>query len=367
MQRLNCLIQDSDSDEEVIPRRPRWLKERIDLFEYYDDRDFTIRFRLSKEATLFLLTKIEHKLEYISDRNFSISPMNQLLGTLRFYATNSTQMLIGDICGWSTPTANKIIHRVSATIAALHKEYIKFPTTQQEMRKEQDNFYQIARFPRVIGAMDCTHIKLSFVPLRCQVGGEQAELYRNRKGFFSINVQTICNTNLEITDIVARWPGSCHDSTIFNNSVIKAKFEDGCYDNSILVVDGGYASTSYMMPPLGSPRTQVEQLYNESQIRTRNPIERSYGVWKRRFPVLALGMRVKLEKALTIIVATAVLHNILRRRGEILPPDDPELEIPAPWEQIINDGQMSQAVSGGPVQQHEARDAIIANYFSSLV
>lgn len=68
MQRLNCLIQDSDSDEEVIPRRPRWLKERIDLFEYYDDRDFTIRFRLSKEATLFLLTKIEHKLEYISDR-----------------------------------------------------------------------------------------------------------------------------------------------------------------------------------------------------------------------------------------------------------------------------------------------------------
>ncbi|PZC80771.1 hypothetical protein B5X24_HaOG213995 [Helicoverpa armigera] len=115
MQRLNRLIQ--DSDEEVITRRPRWLKERIDLLEYNDDRDFTTQ---------------------------------QLLGTLTFYVTNSTQMLIGDICGWSIPTANKIIHRVSATIAALHKEYIHFPTTQQEMRKEQDNFYQIARFPRVI-------------------------------------------------------------------------------------------------------------------------------------------------------------------------------------------------------------------------
>ncbi|CAF4944265.1 unnamed protein product [Pieris macdunnoughi] len=252
MQRLNNLIDDSDSDEEIIPRL--------------------------KKQTLFLLSKIERNLEYISDRNFSIAPINQLLGTIRFYATNSTQMTIGDTCGWSTPTTNKIIHRVSAAIAALHSEYIKFPSTQLEIRTEQDNFYHIARFPRVIGAMKCTHIKLSFVPLRSQVGGEQAELYRNRKGYFSINVQTICNSNLEITDIVARWPGSCHDSTIFNNSIIKVKFEDGCYGDALLVVDGGYASTSYMMAPLESPRTQAEQLYNESQIRTRNPVERSYGV-----------------------------------------------------------------------------------------
>lgn len=280
-------------------------------------------------------------------------------------------MTIGDTCGWSTPTTNKIIHRVGAAIAALHCEYIKFPSTQLEIRTEQDNFYQIARFPRVIGAMDCTHIKLSFVPLRSQVGGEQAELYRNRKGYFSINVQTICNSNLEITDIVARWPGSCHDSTIFNNSIIKVKIEDGCYGDALLVVDGGYASTCYMMPPLESPRTQADQLYNESQIRTRNTIERSYGVWKRRFLVLALGVRVKLEKALTIIVATAVLHNILRRREETLPPDDPEVHLPAPWEQILSDGPIPQSQSTEseriPGRLHRTRDALIANYYQSLL
>ncbi|RVE51198.1 hypothetical protein evm_004163 [Chilo suppressalis] len=69
MQRLNNMIDDSDSDEEIIPRRPRWLKERKDLFEYYDDHDFAMRFRLSKEA-LFLLLKIERNLEYISDRAY---------------------------------------------------------------------------------------------------------------------------------------------------------------------------------------------------------------------------------------------------------------------------------------------------------
>lgn len=177
-------------------------------------------------------------------------------------------------------------------------------------------------------------------------------------------MQTICNANLEITDIVARWPGQAHDSTIFNSCYRKTKFEAGAYGNAHLVVDGGYSSSiPYMMAPLGNPTTPVEQLYNESQIRTRNPVERSYGVWKRRFPVLAMGMRVKLDKTLVIIVATAVLHNILRRRGEQIPQDDPELQLPAPWEDIIRSGQIGNNMNQDSTQNSGAREALIANYF----
>lgn len=68
-------------------------------------------------------------------------------------------------------------------------------------------------------------------------GGENAELFRNRKGYFSLNVQTVCNSNLEITNVVARWQGSVHDSTIFNNSRLRANFEDGTYGNSLLLED----------------------------------------------------------------------------------------------------------------------------------
>lgn len=38
-------------------------------------------------------------------------------------------------------------------------------------------------------------------------------------------------------------------------------------------------------------------------------------MWKRRFPVLSMGMNIKLETVLAVIVATAVLHNIARRFG----------------------------------------------------
>jgi len=104
-------------------------------------------------------------------------------------------------------------------------------------------------------------------------------------------VQAICNANLEITDIVARWQGSVHDATIFNNSRIRALFEVGMFGNSLLLGDGGYPLRSYFMTPLQNPRTRAEQLYNESHIRTRNTIERVFGIWKRRFPILALGSR----------------------------------------------------------------------------
>ncbi|XP_026740914.1 putative nuclease HARBI1 [Trichoplusia ni] len=362
--RLYALINETDSeDDDYFCPRPRWFKERPNYFEEYDEHDFVIRFRLSKEATLSLLAKIEHRLEYTSDRNKPISPVNQLLATLRFYATNNTQMSIGDFVGISTPTSHRVIHQVSAAIASLHKEYIRFPTTREEIRKEQDSFFQIARFPRVIGAMDCTHVRIS------SPGGDHAELYRNRKGYFSINVQTICNANLEITDIVARWPGSSHDSTIFNNSCIKSKFETGQYGNALLLVDGGYASTSYMMTPLENPRTPVEQLYNESQIRTRNPVERSYGIWKKRFPALALGLRTKLDKSLTIIVATAVLHNMLMQRGEVNPIDDPALQLPAPWDELLHHGQITQQPQHPQqyIRPNSVRDAIINNYFQSIL
>lgn len=53
-----------------------------------------------------------------------------------------------------------------------------------------------------------------------------------------------------MTDIVVRWPGSTHDSYIFNNSRLKRLFEEGRYGNAVLVGDSGYACKSYMMTPL---------------------------------------------------------------------------------------------------------------------
>lgn len=150
------------------------------------------------------------------------------------------------------------------------------------------------------------------------VGGDIAENFRNRKGYFSLNVQVVCNSQMQIMDVVARWPGATHDSFIFNNSAVRMKLEMGEFKNLILLGDSGYPLRSYLLTPIANPTTAAQKLYNESHIRTRNVIERTFGVWKRRFPILSVGIRTQLPLAQAIVVACAVLQNIAKKNQDEL-------------------------------------------------
>lgn len=133
----------------------------------------------------------------------------------------------------------------------------------------KQGFYNIAKFPRCIGALDCTHVKI------LSPGGEDDEIYRNRKNYFSINVQTICNSQLMIRSIVARWPGSTHDSMILHHSLIKKRLDAGEFGDGVIVTDSGYAIEGRIIIPMLNPVTEAENVFNESQICIRNPIEQS--------------------------------------------------------------------------------------------
>lgn len=86
--------------------------------------------------------------------------MNQLLCTLRYFATGSQLTACGDVIGIHESTACRILHRVTHSIASLYSQYIKMPITETEQSNVVLKFYNIAKFPRVIGAIDCTHIKI---------------------------------------------------------------------------------------------------------------------------------------------------------------------------------------------------------------
>lgn len=192
-------------------------------------------------------------------------------------------------------------------------------------------------------------------------GTENGEIFRNRKGYFSLNVQTLCDAKLKIMNIVARWPGSTHDSTIFNNSRICARFEAGEFGNHLVVADGGYQCRRYLMTPLRNCLLPKERLYNESLVRTRNCIERSYGVWKRRFPILVTGMKVKLLTIQCIIVTTAILHNVCCINNEVDPPPLDDFV----YDQMQNASGTSMSASGNDVNT-DVRTALVNDYFDSL-
>lgn len=91
-------------------------------------------------------------------RNFAVDPLTQLLLTLRFYASGSMLITCADFVGIHKSTASRIIRNTTRAIASLKDEYIKMSVTAEEILDMKLNFHDIAQFPKVIGALDCTHV-----------------------------------------------------------------------------------------------------------------------------------------------------------------------------------------------------------------
>jgi len=90
------------------------------------------------------------------------------------------------------------------------KKFIYFPK-DDELINVKEKFYEKRQFPEIIGAIDCTHVKIK--PPKAM-----NFIYRNRKGYKSLNVQGVCDADECFTHVNAAWPGSTHDSRIFRES-----------------------------------------------------------------------------------------------------------------------------------------------------
>ena len=325
----------------------RVLRDRNNPFEFYSEEEFKSRYHIRKETTQALLQLLSTDLNHVSSKNNCIPPILQLAVALRFFATGQFQTTDSDLVGVSQPSVCRIIHRVSTAIARRRRRFIQFPaTTNLQIFKEK--FSLVGGMPGVIGCIDCTHIPI------VSPGGEDAELYRNHKGFFSINVQATCDPDLFFTSIVCRWPGSTHDSRIFDNSRLCAMFENNMV-NGILLGDGGYACREYIMTPVPNPVTAKQKRYNEAHIETRIKVERMFGLWKQRFRCLMIPLRTHLNKTLTIIVATACLHNFALSNGDFFDVEEPTERTAT----SSTDSGSNNASRAGNI----ARQQIIVNFF----
>lgn len=303
----------SESDLEVMEfisniSVPRNLRRRRNPFEMFSDEEFKLRYRFDKNTVVHLSDIISPTLAPVMHRTYSLSVLEQIFIALRFYATGTFQVVVGDDINVHKTTVSRVVYKVSKEIAKLARNYINMPN-DEELREVKTQFFNIAGFPNVIGCVDGSHIPIQ------SPGGDQAELFRNRKGYFSINIQAVCDAKLQIRDIDARWHGSTHDSTVYHNSFLRARLDNNEIDGHLLG-DSAYPCGKHMMTPFLNPATNAEKLYNEAQIRTRNTVERTFGVWKRRFACLSQKLRLKLEHTLAVIVATAVLHNIAIQQND---------------------------------------------------
>nr|CAI5851609.1 unnamed protein product [Callosobruchus analis] len=77
--------------------------------------------------------------------------------------------------------------------------WIKFLSTNDEIREAQHLWQQVYMFPAAIGVVDCTHGRIS-------KPGQFGDEYINMKGIASINVQATCSAQEKFTNVDVQWP-----------------------------------------------------------------------------------------------------------------------------------------------------------------
>uniref|UniRef100_A0A672ZN21 Putative nuclease HARBI1 n=1 Tax=Sphaeramia orbicularis TaxID=375764 RepID=A0A672ZN21_9TELE len=288
-------------------RRQRIFCALINIFGMTEEKIIET-YHLPSNAILELLDKLGDNLGPVTRRSHAIPAMTKLLATLHFLASGSFQRAVAICAGISQSSFCSVVSQVLNAMSCRH---IQFPCTRDALNATKHGFYAVAGFPKVIGAIDCTHVQL-FPP------SDREHVYRNRKHTHSLNVQVVCDSHGVITNIVAKYPGSAHDSFILRNSVLFSKLRDGEYGDGLILGDSAYPLRPYLLTPVLNPTTPGEHRYNAAHIRTRNTVEGTFGVLKSRFRCLDCtggALLYSPENVAQIMVVCCVLHNIAKRHG----------------------------------------------------
>ena len=195
-----------------VAQHPRLFSDIIDPLEDLDDKRLIIRFRLNSSCIWDLTDMID---DYIAPqenaRGRPVPSHVQVCGALRYLASNDFQIGIADSLGISQATMSRSVHNVINAFSLKIGDFVKFPTNADDIERNKRQFYNVARFPGVMGCIDCTHIRI-LAP------SNEEFAYVNRKGYHSLNVQMVCDCDGKFTNICARWPGSSHDAWILRQS-----------------------------------------------------------------------------------------------------------------------------------------------------
>lgn len=163
---------------------------------------------------------------------------------------------------------------------------------------------------KLINTTDCLQNVLLFKKHRKKKSHiRQIITYLNLKFY----IFQVCNSKMQIIDIVPRWSGNSHDAFIWKNSSLRQVCRTMIPANNFLLGDSGYPLEPWLLTPYSNPSSPAEELFNQKHIKCRNVIERCFGLLKSRFRCIDQSGGILCyapDKVCKIIIACAVLHNI---------------------------------------------------------
>ncbi|XP_062597033.1 putative nuclease HARBI1 [Saccostrea cucullata] len=170
-------------------RREGVFRDRGQPLDMLDDVDLISRYRFPRRVLLELIDGVDAHLGPVTNRSHSIPTQLQVLCTLRYLAKGDFFSEVGDIHGISKSSLSVFLPRVCRALN-LFLDNIIFPSNAQILIRMKEEFYGIARFPNVVGAIDGT-----LIPIR-GMSGEDEPIFVCRKNSPALNIQGVVNAKM---------------------------------------------------------------------------------------------------------------------------------------------------------------------------
>ncbi|KAH9110728.1 hypothetical protein AeMF1_014577 [Aphanomyces euteiches] len=146
--------------------------------------------------------------------------------------------------------------------------------------------------------------------------------FRDRSGGISQNVFAACSFDMRFTFILAGREGSAHDGRVLEDAY-EYSFER--QSDRYYLGDAGYALSPFVLTPYRGVRyhlkefkegnkkpRNMQELFNLRHSSCRNVIERTFGVVKKRFPILSRMPSYPYKRQVSIVLADCTIHNFIR-------------------------------------------------------
>ena len=298
------------------------LKRRFDkLLHDLPEQFFRRFFRVNRATFEFLVETLRPKLQ---KRHNPLKPAktveHRVAVGLYHFAHGGSFFSTGRALEVAESTAHNMVWAFVDAILELLSDEISWPS-DQEMVQVSKGFEAKRQLPNCQGAIDCTHFDIK------TPDGENSRSYIDRHGKHSVTMQAVVDSQGRFLNVHAGWPGSVHDSRIFNLSPLRKAIRDrvilqgpiaNVQGHPIKLGDAGYALQPWMITPiLGHNLDAKSESFNFYQSSTRIIVEQAFGILKGRWRWLAGIMHIADATRLSdVLVVACILHNLMMRLND---------------------------------------------------
>ncbi|CAH9134645.1 unnamed protein product [Cuscuta epithymum] len=309
-------------------------------------------FRMHKEVFFGLCAQLVNN--YGLKPNRSVTVEEQVATFMMVVGTNEGNRQLQEMFQRSGFTISRSFHNVLKACTKMSIDWVRpFSDNASTHPHIQGNPRYWPHFKDCIGAIDGTHIKAK-IPLDKQVP------FIGRKGFTSQNVMVACDFDMCFTFVLPGWEGSAHDTRIFYSALRDpSKNFPQPHQDKYYLVDAGYPNVKGFLSPYKGNKYHIPdfkraasynnqyEVFNHVHSSLRSVIERSFGVWKKKFQIMdTMPVNIGWNDQICLVPATMAVHNFIRKND---PSDDDFFEA---------EGRQGATSSSGDEEEDDTLDEV---------